>query len=152
MRDTVEELRSIIKDFARKIETISPAEFSTKPLPNKWSKQEVLGHLIDSAQNNLRRFICGQYEATPSKIVYNQDLWVAINGYQKMKKEDVISLWVLINERIASVLEHMPQSNYSKQSETSELRTLQWLAVDYVKHLKHHLNQIIAGSFDIIYR
>jgi hypothetical protein len=152
MRDTVKELRSIIKDFAGKIERITPAEFSAKPLPNKWSKQEVLGHLIDSAQNNLRRFICGQYETMPSKIVYNQDLWVAINGYQTMKKEDVISFWVLINERIASVLEHMPESNYNKQSETSELRTLQWLAVDYVKHLKHHLNQIIAGSFDIVYR
>jgi hypothetical protein len=152
MKDTVEELRSIVKNYTAKITKIEAAEFSAKPLPNKWSKQEVLGHLIDSAQNNLRRFICGQYETMPSKIVYNQDLWVAINGYQTMKKEDVISFWVLINERIASVLEHMPESNYNKQSETSELRTLQWLAVDYVKHLKHHLNQIIAGSFDIVYR
>jgi hypothetical protein len=152
MKETVEELRSIVRDFALKIKKIETAEFSAKPLPNKWSKQEVLGHLIDSAQNNLRRFICGQYEATPSKIVYNQDHWVAINGYQQMKKEDVITLWILLNERIAAVLETMPESNYNKQSETSELRTLQWLAVDYVKHLKHHLNQIIAGSFDIIYK
>jgi hypothetical protein len=28
---------------------------------------------------------------------------------------------------------------------------LEWLAIDYVKHLKHHLNQIIANSFAIVY-
>jgi hypothetical protein len=152
MKSTVEELRNILDIYTEKISNISESEFSAKPLPNQWSKQEVLGHLIDSAQNNLRRFICGQYESIPSKIVYDQDFWASANGYQQMKKEDVMALWKLINERIAAVLEKMPKQSYTKQSQTSELHTLQWLAEDYVKHLKHHLNQIIAGSFDIIYK
>jgi hypothetical protein len=152
MNSTIEELRNIVNIYTEKIRNISESEFSAKPLLNKWSKQEVLGHLIDSAQNNLRRFICGQYEIIPSKIVYDQDFWVTANGYQNMKKEDVLALWKLINERIAAVLERMPDENKIKQSQTSELHTLEWLAGDYVKHLKHHLNQIIAGSFNIIYK
>jgi hypothetical protein len=28
---------------------------------------------------------------------------------------------------------------------------LQWFAEDYVKHLKHHLNQILPASFNISY-
>ena len=152
MTSTVEELRKIVNDFSLRIGAIPEPEFSAKPLANKWSKKEVVGHLIDSGQNNLRRFICGQYEPVPSKIVYDQDIWVSTNGYQQMNKEDVITLWRLINERIAAVLERMPKENYEKQSETSTLRTLEWLAIDYVKHMKHHLNQIIAGSFDIVYK
>ncbi len=152
MQSNIEELRNIINSFTGQIGRIAESEFIAKPLPDKWSKQEVLGHLIDSAQNNLRRFICGQYENIPSKIVYDQDFWVTANGYQHMKTKDVLMLWKLINERIAAVLEQMPAENYTKQSETSELHTLQWLASDYIKHLKHHLNQIIAGSFDIIYK
>jgi hypothetical protein len=151
MTQAINELNQILNEFSAKIEAMPDHEFSAKPLPNKWSKKEVLGHLIDSAQNNLRRFICGQYEQKPSKIVYDQDLWVMSNGYQSMEKRDVIALWKLINERIAAVLTNMPADNYTKVSETSELRTLEWLAIDYVKHLKHHMNQILAGSFNIIY-
>jgi len=155
MKSTVQELDQIVNQFSEKISAISDDEFALKPLPNKWSKKEVLGHLIDSASNNLRRFICGQYETTPSKIVYDQDFWVIANSYQHTKKEDVIQLWVLVNKQICSVLTQMPVSNYGKVSDTSKpeikLHSLQWLAEDYVRHLKHHLNQIITGSFDIVY-
>jgi hypothetical protein len=151
MRETIQELNAVISEFSTKIAAIPDHEFSAKPFSHKWSKKEVLGHLIDSAQNNLRRFICGQYEQKPSKIVYNQDFWVVSNGYQQMEKADIIALWKLINGRIAAVLTNMPSDNYTKTSETSVLHTLEWLAADYVKHLKHHMNQILAGSFNIVY-
>jgi hypothetical protein len=152
MKLVIHDLRQIISEYSAKISAIHESDFSAKPLPTKWSKKEVLGHLIDSGQNNLRRFICGQYDAVPSKITYNQDFWVLANGYQSMKKDDVINLWKLVNERIAAILENMPEENYHKQSETSQLHTLLWLAEDYVRHTKHHLNQILAGSFDIVYK
>jgi hypothetical protein len=156
MKNTIAELNSLVESFAAKINAIPEAEFSAKPLPKKWSKKEVLGHLIDSGQNNLRRFIVGQYEATPPKIVYEQDFWVASNGYQKMDKDAVIRLWKLVNQQIATTLQHMPGENYGKKCDTGRnevnLKTLEWLADDYVKHMKHHLNQIIPGSFDIVYK
>ena len=105
MKETVRELRSIIHDHTKKFSSMSEEEFSFRPAPDKWSRKEVLGHLIDSAQNNLRRFIVGQYEETPSKIVYNQDFWVDSNHYHDMKAQDVIVLWALLNGRIAAVLE-----------------------------------------------
>src|SRR5712672_561100 len=147
MEATVSELKTIVKDYSLKIRAISEQEFSAKPTPSKWSKKEVLGHLIDSAHNNLRRFICGQYEASPPKIVYEQDYWVNANAYQKMDAKEVMAMWILINGRIAAVLQQMPTSTYSQACDTGKnsvtLHTLEWLAEDYVKHLKHHLNQII---------
>ena len=155
MKNTISELNSIIETYSAKITSIPDAEFSAKPLPKKWSKKEVLGHLIDSGQNNLRRFVVGQYESIPPKIVYDQDFWVASNGYQKMDKDAVVRLWKLVNLQISSTLTNMPVQNYARQCDTGKnevsLKTLEWLAADYVKHMKHHLNQIIPGSFDVVY-
>ncbi len=156
MKAAIEELTAIIDAFGEKFRSIPETQFSEKPLPHKWSKKEVLGHLIDSAQNNLRRFICGQYESSPPVIAYNQDFWVSANAYQDMSKADVILLWKAINERIVAVLRNMPEKNFACHCDTgrggvAELHDLRWLAGDYVKHMKHHLNQIIPGSFDVIY-
>lgn len=156
MKKTIQELQEIIDLFSQKIAAIPEAEFSAKHAPNKWSKKEVLGHLTDSAQNNLRRFICGQYDTTPPKIVYEQDFWVKANDYQAKRSSDVILLWRLVNEQICSALRTMPAANYSQSCDTGkqeeQLHSLQWMAEDYVKHMKHHLNQIIPGSYDIIYK
>ena len=154
MEATAKELSTIVSQYAALISKIPDAEFSNKPLPNKWSKKEVLGHLIDSGQTNLRRFICGQYESAP-KIVYAQDFWVAANNYQNIPRENLIQLWRLLNEQICEVLRTMPDRNASLLVDTGkeepQLHSIAWLADDYVKHLKHHLNQIIPGSFVISY-
>ena len=152
MQNIVNDLDRTVNAYSEKFMSIPDHEFSAKPNPEKWSRKEVVGHLIDSAQNNLRRFIVGQYENVPSKIVYDQDFWVAANGYQQMDKNEIVLLWKLINQRICSVLSNMPETNYAKISITSEAHTLEWLAEDYVKHMKHHINQVIPGSFDIIYK
>src|SRR5688572_28295205 len=125
MQKTIQELEQIVKAYSEKFSAIPDSEFSARTLPGKWSKKEVVGHLIDSAQNNLRRFIVGQYEPVPSKIVYDQDFWVKVNGYQEMNKQEIISLWKLINGRIAAVLSNMPEENYVKESITSESHSLQ---------------------------
>ena len=154
MKNTVTELSQIVHEYSDRINNIPDEVFSAKPNPGKWSKKEILGHLIDSGQNNLRRFICGQYEDAP-KIVYQQDFWVAANNYQNLKKENVIQLWQLINEQICEVLKTMPAENASRTCDTGKdqptLLTIDWLASDYVKHLKHHPNQIIPNSFNITY-
>jgi hypothetical protein len=151
MQIIIDELNVIVKDFTPRISSIPSREFVAKPDPLKWSKIEVLGHLIDSAHNNLRRFICGQYESSSPHIVYNQDFWVAANNYSTANPEHLIQLWRLLNERICAILEAMPVANYARQcnsgKEAPELHSLSSYAEDYIKHLKHHLNQILPGSF-----
>ena len=153
MQIIIDELRVVINKYNEKMSFLRNDQFYAKPIPSKWSRIEILGHLIDSAQNNLRRFICGQYESSPALITYNQDFWVAANQYTSADKEEMVQLWTLLNKRIISVLEAMPASGYEKYCPivTGGQQTLEWLATDYVKHLKHHLNQILPGSFNISY-
>jgi hypothetical protein len=155
MKQIAEALKQIVHEYAPKLEAYAGSDFTHKPAPGKWSKQELLGHLIDSGHNNLRRFVVTQYEENPH-VVYDQDFWVSVNGYQHMVKDEVILLWTLVNERICEVLNSMPEANYLKECNTgksiNEFHSLQWLAADYVKHLKYHMNQVLPGSFpDIKY-
>src|SRR5215203_2954048 len=146
MKNVSAELHEIVQAFAAKFDLISDAEFSAKPSANKWSKKEIIGHLIDSAHNNLRRFVTGQYEEAPPRIRYEQEFWVDANRYQEMNREDLILLWKLMNERIAVVLTSMDGDQYHKQCDSGktdpQLHSIQFLAQDYVVHLKHHLRQI----------
>ena len=155
MKEVALDLQAIIDRYSVEFGKMAEETLAHKPGSEKWSKKEVIGHLIDSAQNNLRRFIVCQYEPTPPKIVYEQDFWVNANDYQNRSAKEVITLWRLVNLQIVHVLSGMAVNNYQKPCDTGreeeKLHTLEWLASDYVKHLKHHINQIIPRSFDIVY-
>jgi len=130
MKKTIDDLMGVLDTMEPSIRAISEVEFSAKPRPDKWSKKEVIGHLIDSAQNNLRRFITARTEDRP-KIIYEQDFWVSANGYQSASQDDVITLWRLINERICAVLAAMPPSSYGTLCDTGKGQP-QWTWQDNV--------------------
>ncbi len=120
-------------------------DWSHKPSSEKWSAKEVLGHLIDSAQINLQRFVRCTYEEK-FKLIYYQDEWVLTQHYQETAIGDLITLWRLLNEQIARVLANYPEDRTQVQCDTGKmapsLHTVQWLAGDYSVHVNHHLNQI----------
>jgi len=142
MKAIASKLNKIIEQHLTSLRSVSQEKFSFKTTPAKWSKKEILGHLVDSAQNNIRRFIVAQYEERP-KIVYNQDKWVAVTNYQQYPSTDLIDLWYQLNKHICHVLVSMPVDMSQRQVETEMLHDLQWLAEDYIKHLLHHLHQVL---------
>lgn len=142
MTPTVATLKKIIDQYAPELRSVPESEMSFKPSPVKWSKKEITGHLIDSAQNNIRRFIVAQYENEPH-IVYDQDKWVTICNYQHYSLPDLIDLWYLLNKQICHILENTNVEMAQRKSQTQELHTIEWLAKDYIKHLLHHLHQIL---------
>ncbi len=149
MNDISTELRNVVASCTDRFAAWSESEWAAKPNPTKWSKKEVIGHLIDSALNNHRRFIVSQY-AENQNIVYAQDQWVLFQGYQQADTQELIALWRLLNLQIARILEIMPPTAYTNTCDTGkngpDLHTLEWLAVDYVAHLKHHLSQVMSDE------
>jgi len=119
-----------------------------KPAPGKWSKQEILGHLIDSALNNLKRFIDAQYAPQPYQVMrYQQDDCVIINRYQQLPLEHLLQLWSFLNKQIVYVVNNIPAEKltYTVIIPSGESKTLEWLAIDYVEHMEHHLKQIFGA-------
>lgn len=142
MENVIEKLQQVITEYSEKLNELYEDEWMYKPLPDKWSKKEILGHLIDSAQNNIRRFVVAQYEDKP-KIVYAQETWVTAANYQNYNTAELLTLWVLLNKHICMILKKMPASATEKLCETNETHTIQWIAEDYNKHLLHHLHQVL---------
>ncbi len=142
MHTIANELEEITVLYTKLLQKINEEEFIAKPLPDKWSKKEILGHTIDSAQNNIRRFVVAQYEDKPH-IVYAQNSWVDAANYQQYDLNDLIMLWSLLNKHICVLLKNIPAGKAEKLCDTGALHTVKWIAADYIKHLKHHLHQVL---------
>ncbi len=146
MLEPVHQIDQIIQDFLIKLIT-TDVDWETKPSADKWSKKEILGHLIDSANNNLNRFIRCTYEQN-FKLVYAQNEWVSVQHYRDAKVDDLLTLWRLLNKQISRVLSNYPDSIWQNTCDTGKgevtLHTVEYLATDYVKHMKHHLQQILT--------
>jgi hypothetical protein len=117
-----------------------------KASPAKWSKKEVIGHLIDSAQINLQRFVRCTYEEN-FRLTYEQVEWVAAAHYQDANIDELIELWALLNLQIVRVLTNYPPGRLGARCDNSKqepnLQTVEWLAADYVDHMLHHLKDIL---------
>jgi hypothetical protein len=122
---------------------IPEQDISSKPSPEKWSRKEIIGHLIDSAANNHRRFIAARIEDTPN-IFYNQDEWNRLSHYNEMDATLLIRLWEHYNNFIAHIIRHIPTAGLTRKCRSgSNENTLSYIITDYVVHLEHHLRQLV---------
>ena len=145
-----EKLKTELKELLIKGEAYiaesSEHELGRKPAPDKWSKKEILGHLIDSAINNLQRFTEIKFEARPFIIRrYNHNELVKANNYQNADTNQILSFWLAINTWILNLIDWQTEKTLAYEIELSngERSDLKFLMEDYVAHLAHHLNQIM---------
>lgn len=144
VKESIIKLDKIIDKAVDLLLEISDEEMSRKVSPDKWSKKEILGHLIDSATNNHQRFIRAQYESNP-QIIYDQNKWNEFNFYQEIESSQIINFWTIYNRQIIEIIKRIPKENLANQVSVGEkIMTLEFIIDDYVEHLEHHLKQLIA--------
>ncbi|MDU0204753.1 DinB family protein [Paenibacillus sp. PFR10] len=145
IKPTLESLNHWITEIPAKIYALSELDLSDRTQPNKWSKKEILGHLSDSALNNLQRFVRAQYEDQPYVVIkYAQNQWVELMNYQSLPIDHILNLWLSLNKQIAEVIAKIPEDKLQNSCKIDEEQTvtLEWLIKDYIEHLEHHLKQI----------
>jgi hypothetical protein len=143
----IDRLREHIDTVPSKFLKYSEEELRKKTEPNKWSKKEILGHLIDSAANNHHRFVRVQFENEPFILApYEQDDWNRIQKYNEIDTKFLVEFWRMYNLHILWVIGNFPEEKLNikcksiDERETAE--TVFLLIKDYVDHMDHHLNQI----------
>lgn len=139
-------LHAEIEAAAARFHAMSESDISRVRGAGKWSKKEILGHLIDSACNNHQRFIRAQSENPFVWPGYEQDRWVCMHRYRERSWAELVDLWIALNRHVAHVIETVPLDRL----ETSciiggnDPASLEWWMRDYLRHLKHHLEQLMA--------
>ncbi|TDQ08881.1 DinB family protein [Pedobacter metabolipauper] len=147
IEQSIERLQSLCDNIPGLLLEIDENTFSMKPNPEKWSKKEIIGHLIDSATNNHHRFVRGQFEETPA-ITYDQNKWNQGNYYQLINSTQIISFWEAYNRQLLELINHLPKEklNHNINVGTENNPTIGFLIDDYVQHLEHHLKQVLEYS------
>ena len=140
--DRLQELCSIIPNH---LEKLGEEVFTRIPAPGKWSKKQILGHLIDSAANNHQRFVRIQYEQDPI-IYYDQNEWNQVQEYNKTNSEELKLLWKLYNLHLLHIIKNIPSDKLERKGalKSGNEYSLGWYINDYVEHLEHHLHQIVS--------
>ncbi len=144
MKAIAADLRSTIETARESLSRADPALTTVRPAPGKWSKNEILGHLVDSAVNNQQRFVRAQHCEALEFPEYEQDAWVANQNYNEVEWKDLIELWVLFNRHLVHVILQISPDDLETVCHIGDYppMTVRELVVDYVAHMRHHLGQI----------
>jgi hypothetical protein len=144
--DAAAELQKVLATVPSRLSAINDKDASLPRIGGKWSCKQILGHLIDSAANNHHRFVRAQIEKSLEMAGYTQDQWVSTQSYQQRNWNDLVTLWTCYNQHILHLILTAPAEHLTIPCKIAgdESGPLEFLMVDYVAHLEHHLNQILA--------
>lgn len=151
-----DQLLDILQEVYPQLKQISEADAKHVSAPGKWSKIQVLGHLVDSAINNIARVIRAQQ--TDDLIIepYAQEHWVLAQDYANANWEHIRALFLSLNHQFARVIVqipdhimYMPREKHNltppfyTEWPTDGIPTLDFWISDYICHMENHLRQIL---------
>lgn len=150
LKETVESSYTLLSS---QLDNVSSAK---APAPGKWSAKQLVGHLVDSASNNHQRFVRANFKDDLCFPAYQQEAWVVLQDYQNMDWQALLTLWRSFNLLIVRVMEQTPPKILTKARQKHNLDkiafyripanqavTLAYFMEDYIKHLEHHILQIL---------
>ena len=151
LKDVVNRLKNHIENVPERYLEFPEGELKRKPAPTKWSKKELLGHLVDSAANNHHRFVKAQFQNEPFNMEgYAQNEWVDVQKYNDKETNSLVELWKVYNEHILFIVENTPEEKLKikciAEDAFENADTLFLLMKDYVDHMDHHLNKIFKNN------
>jgi hypothetical protein len=159
MKEVARHLIETIEKALPLLHDISDDAASIKPGADKWSAKEIIGHLIDSANNNQQKFVRAMQEDGVHFPPYEQDWWVSCQHYNEENREQLLEVWKYMNLHLAHIMQHIPANTLQHNlyiGNTGPYK-LEFIVTDYVEHLKHHLKQILPAesflnnSFEMVY-
>jgi hypothetical protein len=144
MIDVASALRSEVDRAAVGFRRLKESDVLRDRGPGKWVKKEILGHLIDSAANNHQRFVRAQIANPFIGPGYDQQTWVQVQRYRERPWLELVELWVGLNRHVAWIIENVPADRLQTSCTIGdrEPMSLEWGMRDYLRHLRHHLEQL----------
>jgi hypothetical protein len=82
--------------------------------------RQIVGHMVDSASNNIHRMVHLQYRESPLHFPNyathgNNDRWIAIQHYVSADWHNLVNLWKYANLHIVHVIKNVDPSKLENQ-------------------------------------
>jgi hypothetical protein len=148
-RDLSSLLRRTIEQELPFLSDLTDEQASARPNgPASWSPKQELGHLIDSAANNHMRFVGAALESKYEGPGYAQNDWVEIHAYQEISWEALTGFWFRYNVLLVMVIARIPRDRFETPCIIGESAPvpLGFVIEDYILHMRHHLDHILARA------
>ena len=140
------DIESAVNESWQMFKSLPNETVLARPEPGEWSVKEIIGHLVDSAANNHQRFVRLQVANGLVFPDYSQDndSWVSIQRYQVAHWDDLLTLLRHFNLHLARVIRTVDVEciDHIWVIDEGTTITLGELMIDYLRHLKDHLQHI----------
>ena len=97
LRETVDRAQTLLAE-------LSDAQTNQGSQPGKWTKKEILGHLLDSASNNHQRFVRAALQGDLVFPGYDQEGLVALQRFGDLQWRFLVEFWAGYNRFLAHVI------------------------------------------------
>jgi DinB family protein len=146
VKESIARFELLLATAPHRLVDIADADAARKPDAARWSKKEILGHLIDSAGNNQQRIVRAQLTPRLEFPNYEQEFWVARQAYSSEPWPDLVNLWLLLNRHLLHAVKKMPAEVWAHELVIggNPPITLEAQVAGYLQHMDHHLAQIFA--------
>lgn len=144
-----DEIISIINEWQPRLASLPNETISLRRNMQDRTIKQILGHLVDSASNNIHRIVHLQYQPTP--LVFpnyatfgNNDRWIAIQNYQDEEWINMILLWKYSFIHLCHVIRNVDHSKLTNEwiSGPGKTITLEEMITHFNEHLKLHMSEI----------
>lgn len=144
-----EDIRSLVAAWEKRLLNLDLAAVTEKRNRQGRTIKQIVGHLSDSASNNLHRVVHLQYGADP--LIFpnystdgNNDRWIAIQDFQHEDWSLLVGLWKYGNLHVAHTIEAIDPAKLDRRwiASPGEEVSLRDMVLDYPRHLRLHLGEI----------
>ena len=139
----------LLEAWEPRLLALSEETISNRKNGQNRSIRQILGHLVDSASNNIHRIIHLQYRENPCSFPNyatngNNDRWIAIQDYEHENWHQLVQLWKYTNLHLIHVIRNVDPGKLNNQwiSSETKLITLRENIEFYPQHFELHLTEI----------
>ena len=145
LRSATAEFSTILDQAAGQLPGLT--ETATR-VDGHWSKKQILGHLIDSAANNHQRFVRGQLDRELTTPGYAQEQWVETERFNDREWNELVQFWLAYNRHLLHLMSQVRPDRLDSiiRIGGGDPVSLEFVMIDYVHHMKHHLRQLGVGA------
>lgn len=147
--ELVSEIQSLVNQWEAKLISLTPDMLYLPRNSQNRTIKQILGHLIDSATNNIHRIVHLHYQQTPLEFPNyatfgNNDRWISIQNYQEEEWFNMVQLWKYSLLHYCHLVKNIQDDKIDNEWIAGPGRTitLKNIVIDFNRHLKLHLSEI----------